>query len=644
MIYKAKKKEKNQKKLKNIFIKKIINIYIRMEPITLDYSSLNIIVNNLSIQNDNNEELYKIINLDDTYKKMEEVEGLKINLFSHQKTLLYRCMQLELYKKILLKNDEKSFINTNVGLICDKVGSGKSLVVLSLILKNKILELEKRDMIISSSGQSGLPTYIRVISNKKEELKTNLIVVPPTIINQWEEYIQKYTNLTYYSIKLEKDINKYQGNINFFENYDIILISGKRYNSFVSIINYEESKNKKIYFSRIIMDEVDTLNIPNCKELNANFYWFITATYQNVIKYYMIKNNGFIKNTFVSLYTVQKKYKNPLLLKNDNDYIDNSIKLPDYKLKILRSKNTHIINILQNIVSKEVINCLNANDIDLAIEKINCNVTDENNMINIICQDLNKKKNNIVIKLNTLEMMEYDSEQMKNYKREKLIKKLEIVENKIKLIYDRLKNNNICPICIEEPKNKVITNCCKNIFCLECILNYLNYKKCNECPLCRSKQINPKDLTVIKKDLSNVKIKIKENSLDELKDKYDHLRNIIEENKGKKILFYTEYTSDNLFSKIEKIFIKNEDRYDKVIGSIHKIKNTLNDYKDGDLNILLLDAKTCGSGLNLENTDIIILFHAMNKEMEQQIIGRAQRLGRKNELIVYKILYESELI
>ena len=97
-----------------------------------------------------------------------------------------------------------------------------------------------------------------------------------------------------------------------------------------------------------------------------------------------------------------------------------------------------------------------------------------------------------------------------------------------------------------------------------------------------------------------------------------------------------------LYKKIEKILIENGDRYDKVLGSIHKIKNILNDYKVGDLNILLLDAKTCGSGLNLENTDVIILFHAMNKEMEQQIIGRAQRLGRNNQLVVYKILYESE--
>ena len=615
-----------------------------MEPIILDYSSLNIVTTSLSIQNDNNEELYKITNLDDSYKKMEEIEGLKINLFPHQKTLLYRCMQLELFKKILIKNDEDSYINTNIGLICDKVGSGKSLVVLSLILKNKILDIEKRDIVISSSGQSGLPSYLKVICNRKEQLKTNIIIVPPTIIIQWEEYIEKYTNLTYYSIKVEKDINKYQGNIKFFENYDIILISSKRYNSFVSIINYEESKNKKIYFSRIIMDEVDTLNIPNCKELNGNFYWFITATYQNVIKYYMIKNNGFIKDTFVSLYTVQKKYKNPLLLKNDNEYIENSIKLPNYKLKILRSKNTPIINILHNIVSKEVINCLNANDIDSAIEKIYCNVTDENNMINIVCQDLTKNKNNIVIKLNSLELMEYKSDKIKNYKRDILKKKLEEVENKINLIYDRLKNNNICPICIEEPKNKVITNCCKNIFCLECILNYLNFKKINECALCRSKEINPKDLTVIKKDLLISQITKKENNIEELKDKYEHLRDIIEENEGKKILFYTEYTSDNLFSKIEKIFINNVERYEKIIGSIHKIKNTLNDYKEGDLNILLLDAKTCGSGLNLENTDIIILFHAMNKEIEQQIIGRAQRLGRKNELLVYKILYESEII
>ena len=62
----------------------------------------------VNINMNHEEEIYGIINLDDTYEKMEEIEGLKIKLFSHQKTLLYRCMQLEIFKKIGIKNDPNS--------------------------------------------------------------------------------------------------------------------------------------------------------------------------------------------------------------------------------------------------------------------------------------------------------------------------------------------------------------------------------------------------------------------------------------------------------------------------------------------------------------------------------------------------------
>ena len=46
--------------------------------------------------------------------------------------------------------------------------------------------------------------------------------------------------------------------------------------------------------------------------------------------------------------------------------------------------------------------------------------------------------------------------------------------------------------------------------------------------------------------------------------------------------------------------------------------------------------------MNLEKTDHVILFHKMSEDIEMQIIGRANRLTRKKELNVYKLVYETE--
>ena len=56
----------------------------------------------------------------------------------------------------------------------------------------------------------------------------------------------------------------------------------------------------------------------------------------------------------------------------------------------------------------------------------------------------------------------------------------------------------------------------------------------------------------------------------------------------------------------------------------------------------MLNAKHYGSGLNLQMTTNIVMFHKMDENTNIQIIGRAQRIGRTSQLIIHKLLYEHE--
>ena len=77
--------------------------------------------------------------------------------------------------------------------------------------------------------------------------------------------------------------------------------------------------------------------------------------------------------------------------------------------------------------------------------------------------------------------------------------------------------------------------------------------------------------------------------------------------------------------------------------SFSHIKSIIQDYKDKKVNILILNAKFFGSGLNLQMTDDIIIYHRMDKELEKQVIGRGQRLGRTGQLNVHYLCYKTEL-
>ena len=43
------------------------------------------------------------------------------------------------------------------------------------------------------------------------------------------------------------------------------------------------------------------------------------------------------------------------------------------------------------------------------------------------------------------------------------------------------------------------------------------------------------------------------------------------------------------------------------------------------IDCLLLNSRFCGNGINLENTTDVFIYHKMNDNMTNQIIGRAQR-------------------
>ena len=110
--------------------------------------------------------------------------------------------------------------------------------------------------------------------------------------------------------------------------------------------------------------------------------------------------------------------------------------------------------------------------------------------------------------------------------------------------------------------------------------------------------------------------------------------------KTHKILVFSDFVA--IFDKLEVYFKDNKIKFTKISGSSKIIYNKIINYKSNVVDVLLLNSKTCGSGLNLENTTDIIIYHQVNKDLQAQIIGRALRPGHEGELNVHKLLNESE--
>ena len=112
------------------------------------------------------------------------------------------------------------------------------------------------------------------------------------------------------------------------------------------------------------------------------------------------------------------------------------------------------------------------------------------------------------------------------------------------------------------------------------------------------------------------------------------------------MLIFSDY--QNSFKDIVEFMDSTGIRHRKVIGTTSTINKIINDYKQPNNNInsvqvLLLNAEYCASGINLENTSDIVIYHSMNEAKTKQIIGRGQRPGRTSQLNVWKLCYINEL-
>ena len=157
--------------------------------------------------------------IDDQSILANQPELIKTKLYDYQAATLYHAINFEKNKKINIQDEGKEIIiKTNMGVIANKVGSGKSLIALSLINNE---ELKQNNYICSFvSNNNLLKEYIK--TDYIYYLKLNLIVVPHNLINQWEGYIVNDTEFKYSILAKKKDVQNIFGDITLDENTEPI--------------------------------------------------------------------------------------------------------------------------------------------------------------------------------------------------------------------------------------------------------------------------------------------------------------------------------------------------------------------------------------------------------------------------------------
>jgi superfamily II DNA/RNA helicase len=99
----------------------------------------------------------------------------------------------------------------------------------------------------------------------------------------------------------------------------------------------------------------------------------------------------------------------------------------------------------------------------------------------------------------------------------------------------------------------------------------------------------------------------------------------------------------NVLVKYQELLQKREIKAVMLDGGNQKlIEKTLKDYKEGDVQVLLLNSMIEGAGMNLENTTHLLFMHKTEEKFIEQVMGRAQRYGRTAPLNVIQLFNKNE--
>jgi SNF2 family DNA or RNA helicase len=274
--------------------------------------------------------------LTDEDMKVSPPATLKLPLRPHQTTILYKCLQIE--KNIKSAKFPYAFM-------CDKAGSGKTSVIISLILTDKLL-------------------YGRT---------QNLIVVPQNIHSQWIAEIKKFAGdelnvksfIEYSDIStifFDKDMH--------IEEYDILITTSLYYDIVTTAFS-----QVGIDIKRVVYDEIDSINniienleikkdvinkhrdgksiIPTQLDTGSKtkITWFVSASINNMID----ADEGFkFGNSKISIDDLRS-----LMVKCNDEYVDQSnIKLDEPVVTIIECED--IADTYHDLLSIDDIDSINS--------------------------------------------------------------------------------------------------------------------------------------------------------------------------------------------------------------------------------------------------------------------------------------------
>jgi hypothetical protein len=629
--------------------------------------------------------------------RAEQPACVRVPMRPHQLSLLAAARELE--KAALLHDLEmgEPRLMTGYGVLADRVGAGKTLVAMALALDPPpvaaTLSVKKSGgaQIVALRGDAPIremePAWCDLSSGeafmlalaggeKRSEARriyprTALAIVPHTVVNQWESYAkeQMVCGGGFKTVFIKRTADCAWESVDFYKRVftaDLVVVSNTMLKRFIGAICYFGQSFRQIMWSRLFVDEADTITLGIREDdVIARFTWFITGSWLNMalpggVSEWSVKamtsdlrslvGGGSVPGVTASrsglVHQKLADSRNPLftatLLRCADEWIDESLTPPPVVYETMLCQAPANLAALANFVTPAAMEALHAGDVAGAMTVLGLKPVAGESVTERVTAGLRAELRAAEKMLVFKTEMEYSTATAKAEGVAKAKAKVERLRGQLAALESRLTGMSgaVCPICYDPARTPTLTPCCRQVFCLSCLCECVSTKP--TCPMCRLAIRSAKDLIVMGEgaDVSGDSATAVEMALPTKGAAL--LRMLTEGCKNPEARYLVFSAHEASFRGLRDVLAARGVRCEMLSGTAARVERLRKQFREGKVQVLCMNARYVGAGINLEPATHVVLYHRMNTELERQVIGRAVRFERAAELRVVYLAHEME--